>query len=562
MHPSVGALLSAHQSIGVPEPVKLFGTEEQKRRVPAPLRARRDQRVPADRARRRLRPGPAAHHRDADRGRQRLRPRRRQAVDHQRRRRRPARGDGAGAEAEGHRGGITAFVVEADSPGITVEHRNAFMGLRGIENGVTRFHQVRVPAENRIGREGQGLKIALTTLNTGRLSLPAMCAAAGKWSLKIAREWSAERVQWGRPIGAARGGRAARSSFIAATAYALEAVLDLSGAAGRRRAATTSGSRRRSPSCGPARWPGRSPTSWSRSAAGADTRPPSRWRPAASAACRPSRCCATCGSTGSSRARPRSCTCSSPARPSTRTCRSPATSSTRRRPAGQGQGRGRRRAASTPAGCRSWSPARARVPGVVRRVRPARHAPALRRAASRKLARSTFYGMARWQAKLEHQQGFLGRIVDIGAELFAMSAACVAGRDAPRRTTPSRARRRTSWRTRSAGRPGCGSRRSSSGCGTTPTTATYALAQRVLDGDYTWLEEGIARPVRRHRPVDRAQEQRPQPARTSRRSSESMLKDDLVIGALPGMRRAAVPGCPGPTGTDQGALLSTGGGLR
>ena len=41
---------------------------------------------------------------------------------------------------------ISAFVVEADSPGITVEHRNAFMGLRGIENGVTRFHRVRVPA--------------------------------------------------------------------------------------------------------------------------------------------------------------------------------------------------------------------------------------------------------------------------------------------------------------------------------------------------------------------------------------------------------------------------------
>ena len=65
------------------------------------------------------------------------------------------------------------------------------MGLRGLENGVTRFHQVRVPAANLIGPEGEGLKIALTTLNTGRLSLPAMCVGAGKWCLKIAREWSA-----------------------------------------------------------------------------------------------------------------------------------------------------------------------------------------------------------------------------------------------------------------------------------------------------------------------------------------------------------------------------------
>jgi alkylation response protein AidB-like acyl-CoA dehydrogenase len=123
--------------------------------------------------------------------------------------------------------GITAFIVEAGSPGITVENRNAFMGLRGIENGVTRFHRVRVPARNRIGREGQGLKIALTTLNTGRLSLPAMCAGAGKWCTKIAREWSGVRVQWGRPIGEHEA-MAKKIAFIAATSYAMEAMVDLS----------------------------------------------------------------------------------------------------------------------------------------------------------------------------------------------------------------------------------------------------------------------------------------------------------------------------------------------
>src|SRR5581483_11786594 len=123
-------------------------------------------------------------------------------------------------------GGITAFVVPADSPGIVVENRNAFMGLRGIENGVTRFTDVRVPARNRIGQEGQGLKIALSTLNVGRLSLPAMCVAAGKWCLKIAREWSRERVQWGKPIGE-HDAIAGKIAFIAATTYALEAMLEL-----------------------------------------------------------------------------------------------------------------------------------------------------------------------------------------------------------------------------------------------------------------------------------------------------------------------------------------------
>ena len=226
-HPSIGALLSAHQSIGVPEPVKLVGTSEQKEAflprcaagaISAFLLTEPD--VGSDPARLATTAIPTA--------------------------------DGTaylldgvklwttnGVVADllvviarvpahdGRKGGITAFVVEASSPGITVERRNSFMGLKGIENGLTRLHQVRVPAENRLGNEGDGLKIALTTLNAGRLAIPAMCAAAGKWALKIAREWSSERVQWGRPIGE-HDAVAEKIAFIAATTYGLESVLELS----------------------------------------------------------------------------------------------------------------------------------------------------------------------------------------------------------------------------------------------------------------------------------------------------------------------------------------------
>src|SRR6202042_1549325 len=90
----------------------------------------------------------------------------------------------------------------------------------------TLYADVYVPAGNVIGREGMGLKIALTTLNTGRLALPAIGAGGGKWAAKIAREFASQRVQWGKPIGE-HDEPSQRIAFIAATAYALEAMVDV-----------------------------------------------------------------------------------------------------------------------------------------------------------------------------------------------------------------------------------------------------------------------------------------------------------------------------------------------
>lgn len=119
---------------------------------------------------------------------------------------------------------ITTFVVEANSPGIEILHRCQFMGLRALYNGVIRFTNVRVPRANIVGGEGRGLKVALTTLNAGRLSIPASSLGMAKKSLAIAREWAAERVQWGVPIGQ-HAAIAEKIRRIAAHAFAMEAML-------------------------------------------------------------------------------------------------------------------------------------------------------------------------------------------------------------------------------------------------------------------------------------------------------------------------------------------------
>src|SRR3954451_18265514 len=225
-HASLGALLSAHQSIGVAEPLLLFGSEEQKQQwlpkvatdhISAFLLTEPD--VGSDPARL----GTTATPTEDGTGYV-LNGRKLWATN------------GAIADivvvmakvpkAEGRRGGISAFVLPYDTAGVTVTHRNAFMGLRGIENSVTELEDVVVPKENLIGREGEGLKIALTTLNTGRLALPAICVGTAKAATKIAREWSAQRVQWGQPVGK-HDAVAQKIAFIAASSFGIEAMLDV-----------------------------------------------------------------------------------------------------------------------------------------------------------------------------------------------------------------------------------------------------------------------------------------------------------------------------------------------
>ncbi len=484
---STGAYLSAHQSIGVPGPLLKFGTEEQKKRYLPRLAkgalsafALTEENVGSD---------PANMATTAE-----------------------LSEDGShwilngeklwttnGPRAEiivvmtrtptkegSHRKPITAFIVETAWEGVEVIHECSFMGLRGLSNGVLTFKNVKVPLENLLWGEGKGLKLALITLNTGRLALPAFCATAGKGSLEMLRDWAGHRVQWGLPVGK-HDAIAQMLGKMAADTFAMEALVELTASM-----ADSGKFDIRLEAAIAKLWA--TETGWNLVNDALQIRGGRGYETNESLANR--------GVT------------SYPIERSVRDMRintifEGSSEIMRLFIAREAVDRhlsiagdlidpkapmGKRMAALVRAGLYYawWYPTRflgwSAWPKYAEFGPLARHLRYVERT-SRRLARATFHTMVRFGPGLERKQAVLGRIVDIGADLLTMTAAIVRAKMLKDRGTDERgaealadaycrqARRRISGSFRALFR--------------NDDSATYAIAQRFLSGEFEWLERGV-----------------------------------------------------------------------
>lgn len=98
------------------------------------------------------------------------------------------------------RDGITAFVVERGTPGFRVGSHERKMGIRDSVSAELIFDGARVPAANRLGDDGKGLKVALSALGAGRISIAAACVGVARAALEHAARYATQRSQFGRPI--------------------------------------------------------------------------------------------------------------------------------------------------------------------------------------------------------------------------------------------------------------------------------------------------------------------------------------------------------------------------
>ncbi|MBE3590195.1 MAG: acyl-CoA dehydrogenase family protein [Firmicutes bacterium] len=101
--------------------------------------------------------------------------------------------------------GITAFIVEADTPGFSIGRLQHKMGIRGSTTGELVFRDARVPATNRLGEEGEGFKIAMATLDRTRTNIAAQAVGIAQGALDLALEYAKGRRQFGQPIAEFQG---------------------------------------------------------------------------------------------------------------------------------------------------------------------------------------------------------------------------------------------------------------------------------------------------------------------------------------------------------------------